>query len=102
MNIKKSTLITKTNPIKMSALYEVTGPTREYVIISLTTKFKKKYPKLEENKIKIIVEAHIPPDKIDFGSWRGWATFGLTPNIMKPLTNKIQELGEVPDEKKVQ
>ena len=86
----------------MSALYEVTGPEREYVIISLITKFKKKYPKLEENKIKVIVEAHIPPDKTDFGSWRGWATFGLTPNIMKPLTNKIQELGEVRPEKKVQ
>ena len=86
----------------MSAFYEVMGPDRSHVIDSLTQKFSKKYPKLEINKIKVIVEEHIPPDKTDFGSWRGWATFGLTPNIMKPLTNKIQELVEVPPEKKVQ
>ena len=77
----------------MSAFYEVMGPDRSHVIDSLTQKFSQKYPKLEINKIKVIMEDHIPPDKTDFGSWRGWATFGLEKKILAPITEKIKILG---------
>lgn len=86
----------------MSALYEILGPDRNHVIESLTQKFSQKYPKLEINKIKVIVEDHIPSDKTEFGSWRGWSTFGLEKNLLAPLTEKIKILGEVSPEKKNQ
>lgn len=86
----------------MSAFYEVMGPDRSYVVESITKRFSQQYPDLEIEKIKFIVDSNIPSEKTDFGSWRGWATFGLEPKIMNPIKKKIQEIGNTPVDKKIQ
>lgn len=70
----------------MCAFYEETGPTRKQVVDLLLQKYEKTYNKLESPTIKSILEESIPLDKNDFGSWRGWVTFGLS----KELVEKIE------------
>ena len=55
----------------------------------LLPKYQKKYPKLELETIKLILEQVIPENKTDFGSWRAWATFGLEKDLVKQIENKL-------------
>jgi len=50
---------------------------------------------LSFDEIKEIIEDTIPQDKIDFGSWRGWSTFGLEETIKKTIEKKL-ELHRIP------
>lgn len=87
----------------MTALYEYFGPDRDYVIEYITNKLVTENEKeteieikrLEKSKIQEIVEDTIPQDKIDFGSWRGWSTFGLEEIIKKTIEKKL-ELHRIP------
>ena len=85
----------------MTALYEYVGPDRDYVIEYITNKLvtenekETEIKRLEKSKIQEIVEDTIPQDKIDFGSWRGWSTFGLEEIIKKTIEKKL-ELHRVP------
>ena len=83
----------------MTALYEYFGPDRDYVIEYITNKLvtenEKEIKILEKSEIKKIIEDTIPQDKIDFGSWRGWSTFGLEETIKKTIEKKL-ELHRIP------
>ena len=85
----------------MTALYEYFGPNRDYVIEYITNKLVTENEKateiirLEKSEIKKIIEDTIPKDKIDFGSWRGWSTFGLEETIKKTIEKKL-ELHRIP------
>lgn len=89
----------------MTALYEYVGPDRDYVIEYITNKLvtenekeketETEIKRLEKSKIQEIVEDTIPQDKIDFGSWRGWSTFGLEETIKKTIEKKL-ELHRIP------
>ena len=85
----------------MTALYEYVGPDRDYVIEYITNKLvtenetETEIKRLEKSEIQEIVEDTIPQDKIDFGSWRGWSTFGLEEIIKKTIEKKL-ELHRVP------
>lgn len=85
----------------MTALYEYVGPDRDYVIEYITNKLvtenekETEIKRLEKTKIQEIVEDTIPQDKIDFGSWRGWSTFGLEETIKKTIEKKL-ELHRIP------
>ena len=83
----------------MTALYEYFGPDRDYVIEYITNKLvtenEKEIKRLEKSEIKKIIEDTIPQDKIDFGSWRGWSTFGLEETIKKTIEKKL-ELHRIP------
>ena len=83
----------------MTALYEYFGPNRDYVIEYITNKLvtenEKEIKRLEKSEIKKIIEDTIPKDKIDFGSWRGWSTFGLEETIKKTIEKKL-ELHRIP------
>ena len=73
----------------MSAFYEVTGPTRKQVVELLLQKYEKKYNMLEAPTIKSILEESIPLDKNDFGSWRGWVTFGLSKELVEKIEKEL-------------
>jgi hypothetical protein len=72
----------------MSAVYEVTGPTKTQVIEYELKKYQKQYPKVTESRIKEILELEIPglPGDCSYGSWRGYGTFG----IRKEWKDKIE------------
>ena len=85
----------------MTALYEYFGPDRDYVIEYITNKLvtenekETEIKRLEKSEIKKIIEDTIPQDKIDFGSWCGWSTFGLEETIKKTIEKKL-ELHRIP------
>ena len=74
----------------MTAIYEIVGPTRTQVVDILIKKYKTKYEKLEEENIKLVLEEVIPEDKTDFGSWRGWSTFGLEKKLVVEIEKKLE------------
>jgi hypothetical protein len=74
----------------MTAIYEIVGPTRTQVVDILIKKYKTEYEKLEEANIKLILEEMIPENKTDFGSWRGWSTFGLEKELVSKIENKLE------------
>lgn len=76
----------------MTAVYEICGPDRNFVIKQLTTKYSKIYEESEEIQIKQIIEKAIPENYSDFGSWRGWSTFGLKKEIKKMIEQALKEL----------
>ena len=76
--------------------YECQGPTAEQVredvlkYINIVNKGNDLY---EKEKDKIIEDAMlkiIPDSRNDFGSWRGYATFGVKAEIAKEVIKEIQ------------
>lgn len=78
----------------MTAIYEIVGPTRTQVVDILIKKYKTEYEKLELETIKLTVEEVIPENKTDFGSWRGWTTFGLEKELVSKIENKLANENE--------
>ena len=74
----------------MTATYEIIGPNRKQAVDLLLQKYQKKYDKLELENIKLILEEVIPVNKTDFGSWRGWSTFGLEKELVSKIENKLE------------
>ena len=66
--------------------YEVTGPTALDVRKDLFQKIKKKNDEtgkiISDKELETILLKHVPDTKTDFGSWRGYATFGLDKSIL--------------------
>ena len=83
----------------MTALYEICGPDRKFVVTQLTFKYHNFYLEIKDanlgiTQIQDIVEKSIPEDYSDFGSWRGWSTFGLDKKFKKLIEDKLEELLE--------
>jgi len=70
----------------MGPWYEETGPDASYVRGEVLKRMISQYPTLSSSYIEKVILKHIPDTKKDFGSWRGWATFGLE----KSITNSIK------------
>ena len=78
----------------MTATYEIMGPDRKQAVDLLLQKYQKKYDKLELENIKLIIEEVIPENKTDFGSWRGWSTFGLEKELVNQIEKKLDSENE--------
>jgi hypothetical protein len=73
------------------AWYEEYGPNAEYVRGHIFMKLDKKYSfsPNEKNAIETILLKHIPDSKTDFGSYRGYASFGLEKEIWDAIKADI-------------
>jgi hypothetical protein len=73
----------------MGPWYEETGPDASYVRGEVLKRMISQFPTLSSSYIEKVILKHIP-DALEsafvFGSWRGWATFGLD----KIITNSIK------------
>jgi len=78
----------------MTATYEIMGPNRKQAVDLLLQKYQKIYDKLELETIKLTLEEVIPVNKTDFGSWRGWSTFGLEKELVSKIENKLANENE--------
>ena len=78
----------------MTAPYEIMGPDRKQAVDLLLQKYQKKYDKLELETIKLTLEQVIPEKKTDFGSWRGWSTFGLEKDLVNQIEKKLDSENE--------
>ena len=67
------------------AWYEETGPDACHVRDVIFKEMEALYPTLSPNYIKNSLQNHILDSKKDFGSWRGWATFGLAEDIQSSI-----------------
>ena len=75
--------------------YEQEGPTANYVRKDMFQKIKNgKIFKVEiaDQHIERILLEHIPETKTDFGSWRGYGTFGLEKAILNNIETDIKKL----------
>ena len=61
--------------------YEQTGPDAKYVRDDIYCKFKNNLNKINNKELETILLQNIPDSKTDFGSWRGYATFGIEEKI---------------------
>ena len=80
----------KKHQYKMGPWYEETGPSAVQVRSQLLKKIrsgKENTIIYREEAIDAILLKHIPDTMNNFGSWRGFATFGLD----KPITVKINK-----------
>ena len=66
--------------------YEDTGPDAKWVREEVLKRMISSYPTLPSSYIEKVMLKYIPDTKNNFGSWRGWATFGLE----KSITNSIK------------
>lgn len=72
--------------------YERESPTAEYVRNDIFTKLRANTPVetgVSDETLKSIIMTHIPDTMTDFGSWRGYATFGLENKIMNSIINDV-------------
>ena len=69
------------------ALYEEQGPDANYVRDYMYKKVRKQYIVLPDLYINRVLLTHIPDTlhSAPFGSWRGWATFGMPTHIGKAI-----------------
>tara|TARA_X000000950_G_C13376162_1_gene442405 strand:+ start:143 stop:442 length:300 start_codon:yes stop_codon:yes gene_type:complete len=80
----------------MSAWYECTGPTAQEVrsdVYKYITSSNIEIIKYKKEKDKIIQEAlHkiIPDNRNDFGSWRGYATFGVMKQVAGEVIKEVE------------
>lgn len=78
--------------------YETTGPDATFVRNDIFNKLKH-YENDESGlsllKIKEIIENHIPETMTNFGSFRGYASFGLDPDIYRRILKDINILKDV-------
>jgi len=75
--------------------YEETGPNAKYVREDIFKKLNRQYFESicwNEDIIKRILLKHIPNSKKDFGSYRGYATFGLTNECWKQIITDIDQI----------
>ena len=72
--------------------YEVTGPDAKYIRQDVFAKFKT--DKITDEELEAILLKNIPDSKNDFGSWRGYATFGLDEALFNNITKDIIKLTE--------
>ena len=74
--------------------YETSGPSANDVRNDMFTKIKNglfsEVEITDENLERILLE-NIPDTKTDFGSWRGYATFGLENSIVKKIETDIRQ-----------
>lgn len=70
--------------------YEETGPDAKYIREHNFDKFK--VPEITNNELNNILLKHIPDSKNDFGSWRGYAVFGLDEKIFNNIKKDIKIL----------
>ena len=70
--------------------YEETGPNAKYIRENVFNKFK--VPEITNNELNNILLKHIPDSKNDFGSWRGYAVFGLDEKIFNNIKKDIKIL----------
>lgn len=76
------------------AWYQVQGPNAEYVRNHQLTVWEKKIGKAQicestRELIKHILKIHIPDSLTDFGSYRGYATFGLLMRKRTEIENHL-------------
>ena len=74
--------------------YETSGPSANNVRNDMFTRIKKGlFPGviITDNNLKRILQENIPDTKTDFGSWRGYATFGLENSILKKIEKDIRQ-----------
>ena len=69
------------------AWYEQQGPDADYVRQHILSKLR--FDVHETDAIKDILLKHIPDSKTDFGSYRGYATFGLEKEILDAIRADI-------------
>lgn len=81
---------------EFSPWYEETGPDASYIREYIFTKFK--VPEITNKELNDILLKNIPDTKKDFGSWRGYAVFGLEENIFNNIKKDIKILV---DEKRI-
>ena len=83
------------------AWYEETGPDAAYVRRDILNKFNtpsygsnewRKYSIISKETVGHILLKHIPDSKTDFGSYRGYATFGLEKNIWSDIYKDMDAL----------
>ena len=76
--------------------YEVTGPSAHNVREDMFKKLKRSEMNpdvnISDQDLKKILLENIPDTKTDFGSWRGYATFGLDKSIIKKINEDINNL----------
>ena len=65
--------------------YEDTCPDAAYVRRDILNKLKRKYSIYSKETVNRILLKHIPDSKTDFGSYRGYATFGLEKDIWSSI-----------------
>ena len=70
--------------------YEETGPDASYIREYYFNKFK--VSEITNKELNDILLKHIPDSKTDFGSWRGYAVFGLEENIFNNIKKDIKIL----------
>ncbi len=85
-----------TNPnLQGCPWYEETGPDAKYIREHNFNKFK--ISDITKEELNNILLKHIPDTKKDFGSWRGYAVFGLEE---KNFNNIKKDIKILVDEKK--
>ena len=72
--------------------YEQTGPDAKYVRDDIYSKFKNNLNKINNKELENILLQNIPDSKTDFGSWRGYATFGIEEKIYNNIKKDIKLL----------
>ncbi len=88
MSIKKNTKMTS-NP---GPWYEYDGPSPEYVRDTMFEKFKDKCQgSITEDVLKQIILEIVPDTRNDFGSWRGFSTFGGSGHVYQEVEKGIND-----------
>ena len=73
--------------------YESSGPDAKYIRNKLFEKFKN-FKNIQDGELISILEKNIPDSKNDFGSWKGYAIFGIDEKIFNNIKKDIKILIE--------
>ena len=83
------------NNVQGELWYEETGPDAKYVREHIFTKFKVNEitnKELTNKELNDILLKNIPNSKTDFGSWKGYAIFGLDEKLYNNIKKDIKIL----------
>ena len=78
--------------------YEIEGPSANDVRKDIFKKIKNgqffevEIAEITDMRLEQILLRNIPDTKTDFGSWRGYATFGLDSNIVTKIESDIRQI----------
>ena len=78
--------------------YEIEGPSANDVRKDIFKKIKNgqffevEIAEITDMSLEQILLRNIPDTKTDFGSWRGYATFGLDSNIVTKIESDIRQI----------
>mgnify|MGYP001189352638 CR=1 FL=1 len=78
--------------------YEIEGPSANDVRKDIFKKIKNgqffevEIAEITDMRLEQILLINIPDTKTDFGSWRGYATFGLDSNIVTKIKSDIRQI----------